>query len=208
MDDRYLAEPWLTCFELSWEAYRTGSVPVGAVVVDSEGAIVATGRNNRFGLEAPAGQLANTAISHAEINAIAGLPQGNYADYILYTTLEPCLLCTAAMAHARVGRTRYAAADPVVAGIERVPEVLGYVVGRWPVREGPLEPQLAAVSLLLNLLFWLEYNPRSAVVSTAETELPGLIAVGRSLVGAGETQMLKSLSASTAFGRLLEHLPD
>ncbi len=42
-----LPEPWPMCFRLAWESFRAGSVPVGAVLVDAGGAVVATGRNRR-----------------------------------------------------------------------------------------------------------------------------------------------------------------
>jgi tRNA(adenine34) deaminase len=93
-----LEGPWRECFELAWEAFGAGTIPVGAVVVDASGATVARGRNRIFEATAPAGQLAGTYIAHAELNALAELPalptrdgQGPYSRHTLYTTLEPCV---------------------------------------------------------------------------------------------------------------------
>jgi tRNA(adenine34) deaminase len=68
--------PWRLPFELAWEAFRAGSRPVGAVLVDATGRPVATGRNRSQEPAGPPGQLAGTAIAHAEINALAQLPAG------------------------------------------------------------------------------------------------------------------------------------
>ncbi len=65
---------WRESFELAWEAFRVGTIPVGAVVADASGEIVARGRNRIFEEEAPPGQLAGTYLAHAELNALAGLP--------------------------------------------------------------------------------------------------------------------------------------
>ena len=65
--------PWNDVFDLMWEAYRAGTIPVGAVVVDERGEIVSHGRNRIFD-DPHGGQLARTRLAHAEINALAPLP--------------------------------------------------------------------------------------------------------------------------------------
>ncbi|MCK9893010.1 hypothetical protein [Frankia sp. AgB32] len=42
------------------------------------------------------GQLAGSRIAHAEVNALAQLPMGSFADHELYTSVEPCCLCMGA----------------------------------------------------------------------------------------------------------------
>lgn len=89
-------------------AFRVGEVPVGAVVVNAEGRIIGAGHN------APVSDHDPTA--HAEIRALraAGLACANYrlVGCTLYVTLEPCLMCTGAIIHARIERLVYAAAEP------------------------------------------------------------------------------------------------
>jgi len=64
--------PWIDAFVLIWEAYEAGTIPVGAVIADETGRVVARGRNRIFG--APAGhELGRTRPAHAEINALASL---------------------------------------------------------------------------------------------------------------------------------------
>ncbi len=89
-------------------AAAVGEVPVGAVLVDADGQLLAAAHN------APIASC--DASAHAEIRALreAGERLGNYrlSGTTLYVTLEPCSMCTGAIIHARASRLVYAAADP------------------------------------------------------------------------------------------------
>ena len=89
-------------------AARETDVPVGAVVLDAAGTVIASARNRR---EADADPTA-----HAEIVAIRGaaraLGDWRLAGCTLVVTLEPCTMCAGAVIAARVGRLVYGAADP------------------------------------------------------------------------------------------------
>ena len=88
-------------------AWRLGEVPVGAVVV-KDGVVIATGFNQPIGSHDP--------TAHAEIVALraAANTLGNYRlpGCALYVTLEPCVMCSGAMMHARLARVVYGATDP------------------------------------------------------------------------------------------------
>jgi tRNA(adenine34) deaminase len=103
--NRALMEQALACAR---EAEAAGEVPVGAVVVDATGAVIARAAN------APIAR--HDATAHAEMLALraAGLVLGNYRlpGCVLYVTLEPCAMCVGALVHARVARIVYGAADP------------------------------------------------------------------------------------------------
>lgn len=101
-------------------------------VVDASGKVVAEGRNRVYERVGPPGQLANSLLAHAEVNALVALdPEQRYEDHVLYTALEPCLLCVGATVMATIGRIWYAGADPYGGGngglvgvnphVERVP---------------------------------------------------------------------------------------
>jgi tRNA(Arg) A34 adenosine deaminase TadA len=93
---------------LAWQAYRAGSLPVGAVVLDESGTPVGHGRSTRHDAIAVPGQLANTRIAHAEVNALAQLPcQGSFQRHVLYTNVEPCCLCMGAALQTGVGALHY-----------------------------------------------------------------------------------------------------
>jgi len=88
-------------------AYQLGEVPVGAVVVDAQGGIVARGYNRTITDHDP--------TAHAEIVALRAAAHlvGNYRlpDHSLYVTLEPCAMCLGAMLHARLRAVVYGAPD-------------------------------------------------------------------------------------------------
>lgn len=90
------------------EAGESGEVPVGAVLVDEAGTVLAMAGNSPIAEHDP--------TAHAEIRALraAGRLVGNYRlpGTTLYVTLEPCAMCTGALVHARVARIVYGAPDP------------------------------------------------------------------------------------------------
>ena len=94
-------------------AAARGEVPVGAVVVGPDGAVLSRAGNRvRECLDVSA---------HAEILAIREaakvLGSERLAGCSLYVTLEPCAMCAAAIASARVARLYYGAADPKSGGV-------------------------------------------------------------------------------------------
>ncbi|QOR37779.1 nucleoside deaminase [Billgrantia diversa] len=96
------------------EGLAAGEVPVGAVVVDAAGEIVGAGYNSPISGHDPS--------AHAEIRALraAAVHLGNYRldGCTLYVTLEPCLMCTGAIIHARIARLVYGAAEPRAGMVE------------------------------------------------------------------------------------------
>ena len=89
-------------------------VPVGAVLVDATGQLIAAGHNQPISSHDP--------TAHAEIVVLRAAAQklGNYRlpETTLYVTLEPCTMCVGAIVHARVGRLVYGAAEPKTGALE------------------------------------------------------------------------------------------
>ena len=99
------------------EAGRAASVdevPVGAVLVDADGGLLAAGHNQPIGACDPS--------AHAEIVVLreAARRLGNYRlpGTTLYVTVEPCTMCVGAIVHARVARVVYGATEPKTGAIE------------------------------------------------------------------------------------------
>ena len=143
-----MADGLVTGYEASFEpamraalaeaeaARATGDVPVGAVVLDSTGTIVARGRNRR--------EAAADPTAHAELEAIraAGRVTGGWHldGLTLVVTLEPCTMCAGAVTSARLSRLVFGAADPRAGAVGSlwdvvrdqrltpVPEVIGGVL--------------------------------------------------------------------------------
>ncbi len=104
---------------LAWVA---GEVPVGAVLVVA-GEIVGRGYNQPISACDPS--------AHAEIMALrdAGQRLANYRlpGGTLYVTLEPCVMCSGAILHARVGRLVYGARDPKTGAQGSVLDLFGEI---------------------------------------------------------------------------------
>jgi tRNA(adenine34) deaminase len=92
-------------------AAAAGEVPVGAVLVRGE-EIIASGANQPIATHDPS--------AHAEIQALraGGVRLHSYrlTDTTLYVTLEPCVMCAAAIVHARVRRLVFGCWDPRAGG--------------------------------------------------------------------------------------------
>ncbi len=89
------------------KAFETDEVPVGAVIVD-QNRIIARAHNMTRRL--------NDVTAHAEMIAITAASGFLGSKYLsgctLYVTLEPCIMCAAALKWAQMGRIIYAASDP------------------------------------------------------------------------------------------------
>jgi tRNA(adenine34) deaminase len=113
-----------------------GDVPVGAVVLDPGGAVIARGRNRR--------EADGDPTAHAELVAIrsaaSAVGRWRLDGLTLVVTLEPCTMCAGAVVAAGLGRLVYGAADPRAGAVGSlwdvvrdqrlapVPEVIGEVL--------------------------------------------------------------------------------
>ena len=99
-----------------------GEVPVGAVIVDADGEVVAQAGNRTRELSDP--------TAHAEVLAIraacAAAGSERLPGHALYVTLEPCAMCAAAIAAARIARLCYGASDPKSGGVAQGPRVFAH----------------------------------------------------------------------------------
>ena len=97
------------------KALERGEVPIGAVIVENSGNIVAcAGNETRARLDPSA---------HAEVLAIREactvLKTERLVNCDMYVTLEPCAMCAALIANARIRRIYFAASDPKSGGIQQ-----------------------------------------------------------------------------------------
>jgi len=123
-------------------AARRGEVPVGAVLVNADGEVIAKTGNAPISICDPTG--------HAEILALrdGAYKSNNYrlGGMSLYVTLEPCTMCAGAIANARIARVVYGASDIKGGAVENGvrffeqptchhrPEVKGGVLAEEPAR--------------------------------------------------------------------------
>ena len=100
-------------------AAERGEVPIGAVIVNSAGEVLAAAGNRTEELADP--------TAHAEMMAIRAaaekLGAPRLVDCDLYVSLEPCPMCAQAISFARIRRLYWGAADPKGGGVEHGPRI-------------------------------------------------------------------------------------
>jgi tRNA(adenine34) deaminase len=104
------------------DAAVRGEVPVGAVVLDRSGAVIASGGNER--------EMTGDVAAHAEIvamrRAAEALGQGwRLPGCTMVVTLEPCVMCAGAIVAARLERVVYGAFDPKAGAVTSLWDLLG-----------------------------------------------------------------------------------
>jgi tRNA(adenine34) deaminase len=101
-------------------APQTGDIPVGAVIVNSEGVVVGKGFNER--------EANNDPTAHAEVVAIRSaasrLQKSRLDGCTLIVTLEPCAMCAGAIAQSRISKVIYGAWDEKAGAVGSVWDVL------------------------------------------------------------------------------------
>ncbi len=110
-----LSSPWRAAFDEAWMSWRQGSLGVGAAIADDGDQIIARGHNQFF--HAGPGPISSTYMAHAEMNALAQLPVGRGQRYSIYSSFEPCYMCTSALLFYRIERVAFASVDPVWLGM-------------------------------------------------------------------------------------------
>jgi tRNA(adenine34) deaminase len=112
-----LPDPMLKAFAAAEQAGVSGEVPVGAVIVDKAGNVLAIASNQTLTDRDP--------TAHAEILAIreatSKIGSERLVDCDLYVTLEPCAMCAGAISHARIRRLYFAASDEKMGAVENGP---------------------------------------------------------------------------------------
>lgn len=114
-------EAMALAIKVAQEAVTTSAdVPVGAVILDSKGEVVAIGSNER--------ELDRDPTAHAEIVAMrkAALKLGSWRleDHTLVVTLEPCAMCAGAIVQSRIPRVVFGAWDEKAGAVGSVWDIL------------------------------------------------------------------------------------
>ena len=127
--------------EQARKAAQAGEAPIGAVLVNAAGEIIAEAGNAPIATHDPTG--------HAEVRALRAAAQklGNYRlpETTLYVTLEPCAMCAGAISIARVRRLVIAAKDPKGGAVWHGPAYFDQPTCHWrpEVAEGPFAEESA-----------------------------------------------------------------
>lgn len=121
MNPRPDTKPMALALAEARAAAARGEVPVGAVVVDADGTVLAQAGNRT--------EAANDPSAHAEILALRAAAAAKGAPRLpecdLYVTVEPCAMCAAAISFARIRRLYFGAGDPKMGAVEHGPRFFG-----------------------------------------------------------------------------------
>jgi tRNA(Arg) A34 adenosine deaminase TadA len=163
--------PIRRCLELAYDALRAGGLACGSVLVGSSGEIIAEGRNHAY--DPPTGSeiLEGSPIAHAELNALARVATDrDLGADTLWSSQEPCSMCTAAAAFVGVGAIAYVAPDPwaLASNRSRIQHAVVPTNGDGPPVSGPAAEPWRTIA---NVLF---------IVSIAATRGPDHATVARS----------------------------
>jgi tRNA(adenine34) deaminase len=173
------------CLQLAWQALLAGAAPIGAVVADSTGAIISTGRNAVDGAADPP-LVSGSLLAHAEVNALIWLRDGRqrHAEYRLVSSLEPCPMCTGAFRMAALGALSFIGADPFNGATWLLTS--DRYVGRRPVDiTGPREDHVGRLGAGLTVAFQLRRRPAGPFIAAHRDLRPDLLAAGEALIDAG-----------------------
>jgi tRNA(adenine34) deaminase len=180
---RDLEKPWQDAFSLAWEAYKSGTIPIGAVIVDRYCRTVSVGRNMVFD-KTNTNCLAGTYMAHAEMAAMMQLKESEHPDirdYTLYTTMEPCPMCFGAMLMVHICSLKYAARDGF-AGATGLKDKMEYTRNKKMDIERGCE-DLEAFQIVLQTVFEYgrQHRRMEDILSKWEGHCPGGVRLGREL---------------------------
>ena len=126
---------------LAQASLASNDVPVGALIIDPSGKIIASGTNEREAKSDPTAHAENVALRKAATNG------WRLDNHTLVVTLEPCAMCAGAIAQARISKVIFGAWDEKAGAAGSVWDVLRdpRAIHRVEVESGVLEKECAAL---------------------------------------------------------------
>ncbi len=175
-----LEKTWKEVLKLAWEAYKRDTIPIGAVIVDEKGDIIAKGRNITYDSHST-NILAQTSMGHAEMVALMQLKKHEHPNinkYKLYVGLESCPMCFGAMLMVGIKNVYYAAEDSR-AGSSQMKDKTEYIksAGINLVKVGG---DIEIFQIILQTSRG-KYRPHKDIIDTWERDFSGAVSLGKKL---------------------------
>lgn len=193
-----IEKPWQECFKLGWESYRRGSIPIGAVVVNEKGEVIASGRSLQYEDTGNQGEIYRHKLSHAELNALIKVSEfdhPNIRKYTLYTTTEPCPLCFGALVMANVRILKFASRDRF-AGSSNLCNASEYIKSKNIKICGPYD-ELEKYQTALHTAYELKRNyGAERLLNAWRIDCPSAVDAGIELFNSGILENLKEKNAN------------
>jgi tRNA(adenine34) deaminase len=187
-----LSLPWQTAIQQAWQAYCDGSVPIGAVITAPDGQIVAQARNHIHDQNAPSGQIHQTTLAHAEMNALLQIDRKvvDTRTSTLYTTMEPCPLCMGAIYMMSIKNVYFAARDPYAGSTNQLGKT-PYLSRKTIHIRGPQSNQVEDILIAIQTVFHIRLmqskrpDTLQAVLDDWEASIPHGVRLGREIYESG-----------------------
>lgn len=199
---------WQECFEEAWKSFQEGSRPIGALVTDGEGNIIARGKSAAFN-KLKDSVISNNELAHAEINAMLQLDNRIYtkrSTFTLYSTMEPCPLCFGAFYMSGLRNLKFAAKDKW-AGSTNLKDATPYM----SLKEIKIEQTiycLEQLSIVLNIYFeyMIHLGKDSAVTNSWKEDYPAEAKVAEKWFAERKLNSPLHMEVSEVFGMLQDQL--
>lgn len=198
-----LSTPWQTAATEAWTSYCCGSLPHGAVLTDATGNIVSQGRNRIHEQEAPGSIIHGQKLAHAELNTLlqTDWKRVDRSSVVLYSTIEPCAMCTGAIRMANVREIRYAARDTTSGGLSLLDKTPFLVKGQIRVI-GPENATLEIVLLAMLIdtaLNMTDHPAKEAWAAELASQVPAAGILGNELHASRQLSLWAEEGRSASF---------
>ncbi|WP_425446964.1 nucleoside deaminase [Dethiothermospora halolimnae] len=196
-----MSEPWKVCFEEAWEAYCSGSIPIGAVIVSKNGEIISKGRNMIYEDIKEPRRLSKSRLAHAEMNAIYNCEE-EVKNTIIYSTMEPCVMCFGAIVMNSIKEVNYAARDGVAGGVN----LKNSFIEKRGIKINKHNPQLEIVQLVIktDYIYRNRGDRAEELLSVWEKTCPVGIQIGRQWYK--ENRLLKFKEDKYSIEQIIEEI--
>lgn len=198
-----LSIPWQAALELAWQAYCDDCFPIGAIVTDAVGTILARGRNRVYPKSLWDGHARGVDIANAEVEALRNLDYAGIDPHTccLYTTTEPCAMCMGTFYMLGLRTLYFAERDPYASGVDLLGKT--WYISHKPIRVfGPFDPTLEIILMAMAIEQDCSLNdgqlPENEIYQRWAEALPGGVELGKSLGRSGELCVLRKKGADPA----------
>jgi tRNA(adenine34) deaminase len=200
-----LSKPWQAAVGMAWEAYLDGCFPIGAVVADADGNILATGRNRIYEKREADWGKRGAELAHAEVEALTRLDFSSIDVHTcaLYTTTEPCPMCMGTFYISGVRNLHYLSREPWAGSVDMLGKT--WYLSRKPIKVfAPFDPVFEVLIMALMIERELAQQhvdaqkPWNLVYQRWQKVVPGCLDAGKNLFESGVLADLAKNKATTA----------
>jgi|GEM_PF-682658 len=171
-------------FLAAWNAYKRGSMPIGAAILNDSGVLMARGENSIYAADKNE-IVSGHRLAHAELNAILkvnGDEHPNINSYTLYATMEPCAMCYGAIVHGNLKRVKFAMRDNLFGGARAINSQIDIFLRQNINISGPSrELEMLSIILIVYRRLCYGFSHNETYFKNYAQYCPGGLEIGHSL---------------------------